>query len=507
MWCVAGAVSVDGGAPTGACELNGCDGATQAYQPCNVVGTGDGQCLPYASTTSTLTGVCTRTGQVALGGPCGPVGGPCAVCAAGGVCGLSGTAALRDTCLAACDANGVGPACASPDVCAPFGDHDLTTPNPGVCEPPPVTSTYPAAHPPYPQIPTGGRAVLANPEAVVITYADYTNPDTANRAAIESFMTSLVQSSWLGAVGADYGVGLGTVDLVELSTNAPGADTDPSEVTNELCSLIESPPANFPQPNANTVYFFFYPSTTSFTDGSCVNYGGYHYFTSGFADPACNDVVYAVVPDCAVSPTGIDLTDLGQVEGATSHELIEAATDPIFASGGASGYVISDPNDPYGLYGVGGEVGDVCVFNYMQQPFGVVQRIWSNTAAAAGTASPCIPEANEPFFTATVSPETLQIGSGTTFQFTVTGWSDQATAPFLVYPYSDSAPPTSQITFSMDTYRFTNGQQGTLSVTVPAGDSGDYILLYVYATSPGQSYEVWNWAPVAVCSDAATCPL
>ena len=506
-WCVAGAISVDGGAPVGGCELHACDAVTEAYRPCDVAGVGDGQCLPYASSTSTLTGVCTRTGQVAAAAPCTPVGGPCAVCAAGSICARSNSAEPRSICLAACDATGdAGPACGAPQVCAPFGDQDVTKPNPGVCEPAPVSTTFPAPHAAYPQIPTGGGHVLGQPEVVVITYADYDDPNTANRASIEGYMTSLVQSSWLEQVGADYGVGTGTVDLVELATTAPGANTDPSEVTTELCNLIENPPANFPQPNENTVYMFFYPSTTTFTDGSCVSYAGYHNWTARFGDPKCNDVVFAVVLDCPLDPLYQDLTDLETVEGAASHEFIESAVDPYLPGGGiASGYIITDPTSPWAS--VGGEVGDVCVFNYLVEPFGVVQRIWSNVAAATGKESPCIPEAAEPFSTVSVSPGTVQIGSGTTFDFTVTGWSDQAAPPFVVTPYYFGSPTTTKITYSMNRSSFSNGAEGTLSVTVPAGDTDDYLSLLVLVATPGVSEDVWSWAPVGVCSDAATCPL
>ncbi|HUB07405.1 MAG TPA: hypothetical protein VMB50_10400 [Myxococcales bacterium] len=519
-WCVAGAGSLalpDGGLTTSACELNPCDATAAAYQPCNSAGTADGQCLPYAGSTG-LTGICTRTGQAAIGQPCAPLGGACGTCAAGGICSLSGTAAPRDSCLPACDQTGVaGPSCAAPEVCAPFVDKGLTTPNPGVCEPqatsdglgPVGNGTFPAPHPAYPQVTRQGGSILPNPEAVVITYANYTNPDQANRGAIESYMTSLLQSSWLTTVGADYGVGTGTVDLVELSTAAPGANTNPNAITNELCSLIKNPPTNFPTPNGNTVYFFFYPETTTFTDGSCSSYGGYHSYTSGFSGSSakCNDVVYAVLPDCPVSPAYDDLTDLAEVETSASHELIEAATDP-YPPGGSlrGGYAITDGTSPW--IGIGGEVGDICVWNYLEEPFGFVQRIWSNSAAAAGNESPCVPEADEPFATVSVSPTTVQVGAGQTFDFTVTGWSDQATQPFVVVPYAFDYPtsPASQISYSLDVNSLSNGQQGTLSVTVPAGDHDDYLMLLVLEANPGQSLDVWNWYPVAVCSDVGSCP-
>jgi hypothetical protein len=338
---------------------------------------------------------------------------------------------------------------------------------------------------------------------VVITYANYTDPTRGNRAAVESYMSSLVQSSWLTTVGADYGVGLGTVDLVELTTNAPGAGTNPNQIGTDLCNLIKNPPANFPQPNANTVYMFFYPASTTFTDGSCSSYLGDHYYTSGFtgADSVCNNVAYAVVMDCPVYPQyGEDYTDLENVETTASHELIEAATDPFL-----SGYTLTDYYDPW--IASGGEVADMCWNDLVYEPFGVVQRIWSNTAAAAGNTSPCVPEpTGEPFTMVTASPTTVQLGTNKTFDFTVTGWSDQAVQPFIVYPFVYDSGGTA-FTYSLDTFAFTNGQTGKLSVTVPAGATrGSYVFLMLAAGNPGASQDIENWVPIVVCTDYNSCP-
>ena len=90
-------------------------------------------------------------------------------------------------------------------------------------------------------------------------------------------------------------------------------------------------------------------------------------------------VQYALVPRCGTE----EITTV-----ATSHELIEASTDPHVGSGTA--YYMQDQ-----LWSLeGGEVGDLCVTEdnsdeYQESGFSV-QRSWSNIAAKASH-DPCVP--------------------------------------------------------------------------------------------------------------------
>jgi hypothetical protein len=166
----------------------------------------------------------------------------------------------------------------------------------------------------------------------------------------------------------------------------------------------------FPTPDPNTIYTVFLPDGSSLDDGggkSCVAFGGYHSEIADFGGfggggsgsgsgsgssmpPAGNGMVYALIPRCAPRAGG---QPLDEVTLATSHELIEAATDPHPFTN--QGYVAVD-HDHY-IWGrtPGGELGDMCEYvELAEQPLigtFMVQRTWSNASAAAGH-DPCVPE-------------------------------------------------------------------------------------------------------------------
>jgi hypothetical protein len=130
-----------------------------------------------------------------------------------------------------------------------------------------------APHNPLPQVPDNGTPVLSQPAIVTIGFADYPYDITA-------YATKLVQSSWLAAVGADYGVGLGAVVGSAVIDGGPSTITDP-EIAELLNGLILD--GGVPAPTADTVYVVTFPMSTSIVvDGttSCHGIGGYHaYFT------------------------------------------------------------------------------------------------------------------------------------------------------------------------------------------------------------------------------------
>jgi hypothetical protein len=138
-------------------------------------------------------------------------------------------------------------------------------------------------------------------------------------------------------------------------------------------------PANTP----NTIYTVFLPDnvtlSTPFGD-SCSSFGGYHDETQSGA------IVYALLPRCQSG-------NLNGITPAISHELIEASTDPWPESMGA----YQNTDALHAIWGLipGGELGDMC--EYVDSAYDnslgsyLVQRTWSNSAAAAGH-DPCVPQ-------------------------------------------------------------------------------------------------------------------
>ena len=253
-------------------------------------------------------------------------------------------------------------------------------------------TTYPARHGAYPVVVNGNGPIITNPHVVVFTYSEF---DAGN---VSDYLENLVASDWLTAAGADYGVGLGTFTQVEVGTRPPSGTVDDTQIQANLSKFLKDPALNVPQPDDNTIYFFIYPPGVTITSGgeqSCSSFGGYHSEMTGFSvgPNVTKDVIYAVIPDCGPAAfPGLD--ELGYMEVASSHELIEAASNPDYFT--APAWIMTDQNNPW--INLGGEIGDECAWNDIQLPFGWAQRIWSVSEAAKGTGSACVPLANEPFF-------------------------------------------------------------------------------------------------------------
>ena len=156
-----------------------------------------------------------------------------------------------------------------------------------------------------------------------------------------------------------------------------------------------------------------YPSSTTITaDGTTLcgqsGIGGYHADFLGAGQ--MNPIAYGVLPRCAGFQGE---TELQVFTGATSHEIIEAVTDP-FPDFNPAWAQDDDAHLFWDEADMGAEIGDMCeiqpeaFFQFSDFPY-VVQRFWSNAAARAGT-DPCVPEYPGEVFFNTVAelPDTVQ---------------------------------------------------------------------------------------------------
>jgi hypothetical protein len=320
-------------------------------------------------------------------------------------------------------------------------------------------------HEPYSLVPLNpGGVVLSALELTTIDYSGYDLDED-----LQDYARWIVSSSWLSTIGQSYGVGLGTyVRHYTINSSAPPSLTE-SDIDDLLESLL-GVDGGLPPPNQNSVYFIYFPASTTITGGgtSCVDYAGYH--TEDIA--GSYDVPYGVIPTCS--------NDLSTV---VSHELAESATDPLVGS--RPGYRFVDPSDAF-TYVSQGEVGDLClglVGTYDGNH--AAQRIWSNDAAKAGLGSPCAPvPADEifvnvtPFFTG-IQP----VATGET-TFRLTGWSSNAGAASewaitaTTISGTDTMPTLSAGTIS-------DGQSVALTITFPVGSvSGDEAVVEVNSIEP-----------------------
>src|SRR3989449_5760602 len=143
----------------------------------------------------------------------------------------------------------------------------------------------PMPHTKSPQLQYNGGPVLANVEVFTIFWGSAWNnqPALANLSqSINDFFKFILTSPLIDQL-AEYGVpdhaiGHGKwVGTKTLSTE-PGPLIDDSAIQTTLQAWIANEPG-FPQPNANSLYFIYFPPGTVITldtDSSCRTFGGYH---------------------------------------------------------------------------------------------------------------------------------------------------------------------------------------------------------------------------------------
>lgn len=363
-----------------------------------------------------------------------------------------------------------------------------------------------APHAALPQVPSNGGPVVAAPKLVTITFAGY-----GEDATMKSFADWIAGSSWLTQVGHDYGVGSAVhAAHVVLQMTAP---TTPSDLDTQ--ALIEQKIGDGTLPSAfdvdggvdggtgvdagagaagGYVYVLFYPQGTtagSFLGGpdTCADLGGgqyiggYHWETQSGA----YHVPYAVVPTCS-DASGVE--GAADLEASASHEIIEASTDPFPYTD--TGYALTDPNNPWTY--TDGEVADLCEGQTVQQGGFTVQRIWSNSAAAAGTA-PCIPAPAEGFYDVSPAPNTTQtVAAGSSVTFTLTGFSTAPLPPWSLQALA--GPGTFVPTLELSASTIGNGQTATLKVTVPTTAAAQgYAAVFVSSSRSPADFNYW---PVAI---------
>jgi hypothetical protein len=254
------------------------------------------------------------------------------------------------------------------------------------------STNYPAPHPAPPHVITGGGPVLQSPRVVPVFFS---NDDATLVGQMEDFVSKIGATAYWKANAEEYGVGAASATApVELGEAAAASYQD-TDIEAWLAAKLNADDPAFPAPDENTIYALHFPASTTISSGgsstSCQDFGGYHSNIALDAAHGSMNIAYAVIPQC---PSFDGLTVLEGMTGAESHELLEAATDPLPMSDPA--YAEVDEQHLYWLFALGGgETGDMCAQNpgaFAQFPeLGyTVQRTWSNKAAAAGH-DPCVP--------------------------------------------------------------------------------------------------------------------
>jgi hypothetical protein len=246
---------------------------------------------------------------------------------------------------------------------------------------------------PAPQVQSLGGQVLSAPSVVPIYFAN-----DALQAQDDAFVQALPTSTYWASMGPEYGVGAITALPSIVVTDTAPTTIDDTQVAAWLSTYVSTAHPGWPEFSSNTIYTVYYPASTTVTlEGmtSCTGFTGYHFESTTAAGAP---FIYAVIVRCANIPGGVDIDNDTET---VSHELYEASTDPHPQT--APAWVGMDPDhliwEQYPL----SELGDMCadmpqsyqrlVGNFM------VQRMWSNKAAAAGQ-DPCVPQLAQPYFNA-----------------------------------------------------------------------------------------------------------
>jgi hypothetical protein len=238
---------------------------------------------------------------------------------------------------------------------------------------------------------------------------DTDNPNFS-QATVNGFTQNLVNSNYFDNAG-QYGVGSATFKGSSTNNGCFGA---PSGTTNFLSILlwitceVQLPGTGIPYPDDNTMYALYLRAGTVIDNGinkTCSTFGAYHFqsmalvvtFDLGFIPiPSFQSYPFAVIPTDCANGTVDGLTNL------SSHELIEAATDPIFLHGWID-------NSKFGLnidIATEGEAADICepgTGDAPAQPVRLdnglkVARYWSNSLGA------CVPTTHHIHLDATGLP-------------------------------------------------------------------------------------------------------
>ena len=174
-----------------------------------------------------------------------------------------------------------------------------------------------------------------------------------------------------------------------------------------------------------------------------------------------------------------------------SHELIEAATNPLARTREAYRFIRGDrwysPD--------GGEVADLCVARSTSEGHTVTQ-VWSNAAARAGR-PPCISTEEKPFFNVSPRPDTLTVRPGGRATVELTGWSTAPVPDWIVgigtRELQSAHATVESYVPAGGKYAMNNGTtvRAVISVSKDA-ESGSYESLFLVSYRDGSSdYYFW----------------
>jgi hypothetical protein len=262
-----------------------------------------------------------------------------------------------------------------------------------------VPAFIPGDHRALPQVLNAGGNTMAAPTLCAVTF-----DGDANAFVWEAFVEALPKSTYWQATTAEYGIDAATpATPIRSNMTLQGSLTDgvsqrgeASDIETFLIAQLDGTLPPWGAPSASTLYVLFLPPGVLASDdgaaaaAACAD--GLAWHTAMLLPRTQVTITYAVVPDCG--PIGPHNAQDSRTLAA-SHAIIGALTNPRLDA-----YAAFDANNLHWTLAAGNaEVTAACVAalhgdaNFAIRPDDLgylVQRSWSNVAAAAGH-NPCVP--------------------------------------------------------------------------------------------------------------------
>ena len=267
---------------------------------------------------------------------------------------------------------------------------------------PDAHGTYPAPHPPFPEMRNFGGRVLSSPRIVTVTFA---GTDAALRDELRAFGDAVTATPWWSTVMSGYGVGAGAGGgYAELANTLSGTNTTDDQIQQLLAASIAS--GALPAPTDETIYVVYAPYDALIdldaTSQSCRKFAGYHHSGSSTGDAGKQRFLYAIVADC-VGTTGTAQEAKDNLTYIASHEIAEVASDPDVNSDAPGAWYMTPGNDAW-ISANGGENADLCGGQRWHEASWLVTKVWNFEAVRASKA-PCQPSLTSWYFAAAPSTE------------------------------------------------------------------------------------------------------
>jgi hypothetical protein len=194
---------------------------------------------------------------------------------------------------------------------------------------------------------------------------DANNPDAPTRAQLDAFTQALVAGPYFDAA-AQYGIGeatftgshgrsvfcipvqpvLGRAEFVQILAWIT-CEVSFNPLSGPLFGILPAA-SGVPRADDDTLYVVYLPRAMIILDGDCSDFGAYHFFGAApkfhtFLDvpttPYSQTFAFAVIPTrCAPGSVADDIRD--RITQLATHEIIEAATDPLVGTGWINNSVV-----------------------------------------------------------------------------------------------------------------------------------------------------------------------